>query len=262
MVAVPRTSDRVRVVLVAVTALAQAVSSPLTTLGLGPRTNIAAISAANASPVTPAGYAFAVWSLIYAACLALAIYQLLPSQHDRRVHRRSGWWLAGAFTASAAWVPIFGIQISWLAQLLLVMLVVCLVFAARGFLVAGPAASIAEIALLRLPVMLYLGWATLAAAAGFATTFRAWGAPAAARWLDEICLVLVLSATIMSLFVVGRLIAIAGFVLTACWALLAIAVNTDNDSVRLTSVLAIVVLLCAVLGRIVRSHQRRVLLFG
>ena len=164
--------------------------------------------------------------------------------------------------ASAAWVPIFGIRISWLAQLLLVILVVCLVFAARGFLVAGPAAGIAEIALLRLPVMLYLGWATLAAAAGFATTFRAWGAPPAARWLDEICLVLVLSATIMSLFVVGRLVAIAGFVLTACWALLAIAVNTDNDSVRLASVLAIVVLLCAVLGRTVRSRQRRALLFG
>ena len=262
MVAVPRTSDRVRVILVAVTALAQAVSSPLTTLGLGPRTNIAAISAANANPVTPAGYAFAIWSLIYAVCLALAVYQLLPSQHGRNVHRRSGWWLAGGFTASAAWVPIFGIRISWLAQLLLVILVVCLVSAGRGFLVAGPAASIAEIALLRLPVMLYLGWATLAAAAGFATTFRAWGAPASARWLDEICVALVLSATIMSLFVVGRLVAIAGFVLTACWALLAIAVNTDNDSVRLAAVLAIVVLLCAVLGRTLRSPQRRVLLLG
>jgi translocator protein len=262
MVAVPRTSDRTRVILVAVTALAQTVSSPLTTLGLGPRTNIAAISAANASPVTPAGYAFAIWSLIYTACLALAVYQLLPSQHGRKVHRRSGWWLAGGFTASAAWVPIFGIRISWLAQLLLVILVVCLVFAARGFLVAGPAASIAEIALLRLPVMLYLGWATLAAAAGFATTFRAWGAPASARWLDEICVALVLSETIMSLFVVGRLVAIAGFVLTACWALLAIAVNTDNDSVRLAAVLAIVVLLCAVLGRTLRSPQRRVLLLG
>jgi hypothetical protein len=262
MVAVPRTSDRTRVILVAVTALAQTVSSPLTTLGLGPRTNIAAISAANASPVTPAGYAFAIWSLIYAVCLALAVYQLLPSQHGRKVHRRSGWWLAGGFTASAAWVPIFGIRISWLAQLLLVILVLCLVFAARGFLVAGPAASIAEIALLRLPVMLYLGWATLAAAAGFATTFRAWGAPASARWLDEICVALVLSATIMSLFVVGRLVAIAGFVLTACWALLAIAVNTDNDSVRLAAVLAIVVLLCAVLGRTLRSPQRRVLLLG
>lgn len=159
-------------------------------------------------------------------------------------------------------MPIFGIRISWLAQLLLVVLVVCLVFAARGFLVAGPAPTIAEIVLLRLPVMLYLGWATLAAAAGFATTFRAWGAPASARWLDEICVVLVLSATIMSLFVVGRLIAIAGFVLTASWALLAIAVNTDNDSVRLAAVLALVVLLCAVLGRTLRSPQRRVLLLG
>jgi benzodiazapine receptor len=262
MVAVPRTSDRVRVILVAVTAVAQAVAAPITSLTFGPNSNIGAISAANASPVTPAGYAFAIWSLIYSGCLALAVYQLLPGQHDRRVHRRSGWWLVGGFTAAAVWVPIFGLRISWLAQLLIVMLVICLVFAARGFLVAGPARSVAEIALLRLPVMLYLGWATLAAAAGFATTFRAWGAPASARWLDEICVVLVLSATIMSLFVVGRLVAIAGFVLAACWALLAIALNTDNDSVRLATVLAIVVVLCAVLGRTLRSPERRVLLLG
>jgi translocator protein len=262
MVAVPRTSDRVRVILVAVTALAQAVAAPLTTLGLAPGSIIAEIYAANASPVTPAGYAFAVWNVIYAACLVLAIYQLLPGQHDRRVHRRSGWWLAGAFICGTALVPIFGVRVVWLGQLLLVILVICLVFAARGFLIAGPAARIAEIALLRLPVMLYLGWSTLAAAAGFAATFRSWGAPASARWLDEICVVLVLSATIMSLFVVGRLVAIAGFVLTACWALLAIALSTDNDSVRLATVLAIVVLVCAVLGRILRSRQRRVLLFG
>ncbi len=102
------TSDRVRVVLVTVAAVAQAVSGPLTTLALGPSSNTGAISDANASPVTPAGYAFSVWGLIYAACLALAVYQLLPSQQERTVHRLTGWWLFGAFTASALWVPVFG----------------------------------------------------------------------------------------------------------------------------------------------------------
>jgi hypothetical protein len=262
MVAVPRTSDRVRVILVAVTAVAQAVAGSFTTWVFGPNSDTGSVYAANASPMTPAGYAFAVWNLIYAACLALAGYQLLPSQHDRRVHRRSGWWLAGGFLADIAMVLMFGIPLVWLGELLLVILVVCLVFAARGFLVAGPAPSIAEIALLRLPVMIYLGWATLAAAVGFATTFRSWGAPASARWVDQICVALVLSATIMSLFVVGRLVAIAGFVLTAFWALFAIAVNTRVDSVRLAVVLAMVVLLCAVAGRTLRSPERRILLLG
>src|SRR6476619_1208998 len=243
------TSDRVRVILVTVAAVAQAVSGPLTTLALGPSSNTGAISDANASPVTPAGYAFSVWGLIYAACLALAVYQLLPSQQERTVHRLTGWWLFGAFTASALWVPVFGTGAIWLSQILIVILVVYLVIAARGFLAVGPAASAAEEILLRLPVMIYLGWATVAAAAGFATTFRSWGMPASVRWATEICVVLVLSAAIMSLFVVGCLLAVAAFLLAACWGLDAVAANTAADSVRLAAIVAIVVLVCAVLGR-------------
>jgi hypothetical protein len=86
MWAMASTSDRAR--LVAVTAVAQAVTAPVTTWTLGPSFNIGAISDANISPVTPADYAFAVWGLIYAACIALAVYQLLPSQQERTVQAR------------------------------------------------------------------------------------------------------------------------------------------------------------------------------
>jgi hypothetical protein len=262
MWAMADTNDRVRAALVTVAAVAQAVSGPLTTLALGPSSNTGAISDANASPVTPAGYAFGVWALIYAACLALAVYQLLPSQQERTVHRLTGWWLFGAFTASALWVPVFGTGAIWLSQILIVILVVYLVIAARGFLAVGPAANTAEEILLRLPVMIYLGWATVAAAAGFATTFRSWGMPASARWVNEIGVVLVLSATIMSLFVVSRLVAVIGFLLTACWALLAVAVATDSNSVRNAAVIAMVIILAAVVGRTLRSRNRRAVLLG
>jgi hypothetical protein len=262
MWAMARTSDRARAVLVAVMAVAQAAAAPLTRWMLGPASNTGAISDANISPVTPAGYAFAVWGLIYVACLALAVYQLLPSQQERAVHRVTGWWLFGAFIASALWVPIFGTRTIWLAQILIVILVVYLVFAARGFLLVGPAGSTAEEVFLRLPVMIYLGWAIVAAAAGFATTFRSWGMPASARWANEIGVVLVVSAVIMSFFVVFRLVAVVGFLLTACWALLAVALATESSSVRNASVLGIVILLLVVLGRTVRSSDRRAVLFG
>jgi hypothetical protein len=256
MRAVARTSDRVRAIFVAVTSVAQVAVGTFA----GP--NIGSISDDNATPVTPAGWAFGIWILIYAGCLGLAIYQLAPGQQRRRVHRRSGWWLVGAFAASTAWVPVFGAQVLWLAQILIILLTVCLVFAARGFLLVGPARTPAEIGLLRLPVMLYLGWATVATAAGFATTFRSWGMPASARWVTEICVVLVLSAAIMSLFVVGRLFAVAGFLLAACWGLVAVAANTAASSVRLAAILAIVVLVSVVFGRTLRSPERRSVLLG
>ena len=262
MWAMASTSDRLRAIVVAVTAVAQVVAAPLTTSALGSSSNTGAISDANITPVTPAGYAFAVWGLIYAACLALAVYQLLPAQQGRTVHRQTGWWLAGAFTTAALWVPIFGTHNLWLAQILIVILVGYLVVAARAFLVVGPAPNITEEILLRLPVMIYLGWATLAAAAGFATTFRSWGMPSSARWVNEIGVVLVVSALIMSLFVVSRLVAVMGFLLTACWALLAVALATQSNSVRNAAVLGIVIMVAVVIGRTVRSPNRRAVLFG
>ena len=262
MWAMARTSDRVRAIVVAVTAVAQAVAAPLTIWALGRGSSTGAISDANITPVTPADYAFAVWGLIYAACLALAIYQLLPSQQERTVHRQTGWWLAGAFLCAALWVPVFGTRSLWLAQILILILVGYLVVAARSFVLLGSAPTVAEEVFLRLPVMIYLGWATAAAAAGFAVTFRSWGMPATARWVNSIGTLLVVSALIMSFLVVFRLVAVVGFLLTACWALFAIAVATDSSSVRNASLLAILIMVAVVIGRIIRSRNRRAVLFG
>jgi len=50
--------------------------------------------------------------------------------------------------------------------------------------------------------------------------------------------------------------------LTACWALLAVAVATDSNSVRNATVIAIVIILAAVVGRTLRSRNRRAVLLG
>jgi hypothetical protein len=257
-----KTSDRIRAVLVTVMAVAQVLSAPVTSLTLGPEAEQRPISDANLSPVTPAGWAFGIWVLIYAGSLVLAVYQLLPSQLPRRVHRKTGWWLLGAFTASTVWVPLFGTRVIWLSQIVIVMLVICLILVAHRFTRIGPAENAAEQFAFRLPVMLYLGWATVACIAGFGAMFRSWGMSADSRQMSEVGVALVLSATIASLFVVGRLAAIVGFLLAAFWGFIAVAAGTYVEDVRLAVVLAITVVLAAVLGRILRSGERRTVLLG
>ena len=262
MGAMVKTSDRIRAVFVAVFAVAQVLAAPVTSLTMGPGADQQPISDANLSPVTPAGYAFAIWALIYAGSLVLAVYQLLPSQLSRGVHRRTGWWLVGAFASSTIWVPLFGTGIIWLSQVVIVMLVICLIFVAVKFSRLGPAENAAERFAFRLPVMLYLGWATLAGVAGFGAMFRSWGMSPDSRPTSEVGVALVLSATIASLFVVGRLSAITGFLLAALWGFAAVAVATYSDDVRLAVVVAVTVVLAAVLGRTVRSGDRRTVLLG
>jgi benzodiazapine receptor len=139
-----KSSDRTRAVLVAVLAVAQVLSSPVTTRTFGPEADTGRISDANLSPVTPAGWAFGIWVLIYAGSLVLAVYQLLPSQLPRRVHRRTGWWLVGAFTSSTVFVPLFGTGVIWLSQIAILVLVVCLICVAHRFSRMGPAPNISS----------------------------------------------------------------------------------------------------------------------
>ncbi|HEX8488334.1 MAG TPA: tryptophan-rich sensory protein, partial [Propionibacteriaceae bacterium] len=176
-------SDLVRSTLLAVAAVAQVGSAPLTSLALGPSSDQGPISDANLSPVTPAGYAFTIWGLIYLGSLALAVYQLMPRQRGREVHRRTGWWLVAAFACSTVWVPIFGSRTIWLSQLVILALVACLAVVMIRLTRLGPAETTAERLLLRLPVSLYLGWATLATFAGFGTTLRSLGMPERAGWV-------------------------------------------------------------------------------
>jgi predicted metal-binding membrane protein len=50
--------------------------------------------------------------------------------------------------------------------------------------------------------------------------------------------------------------------LTACWALLAVAVATESNSIRNAAVIAIVMILAVVVGRTLRSRNRRAVLLG
>ena len=254
--------DLLRSVAVVVSAVAQALVGLGSQLLVDPASTNAAISNENRSPVTPAGYAFSIWLLIYLASLALALYQVRPDQRGLEVHRRTGWWLAGAFAASTLWVPIFSTRTIWLSQLVILALVGCLAAAARLLTGLGPATTRTEQVALRLPVTLYLGWALLATVAGFGATFRSLGMPERATWATAVSPLLVLAATATSVVAVGRLNAATGFAFTACWALVAVTVASSSTAVRVAAVLALLVILGVLVVRTSKSRRPRAVLFG
>jgi hypothetical protein len=62
--------------------------------------------------------------------------------------------------------------------------------------------------------------------------------------------------------VVTRVSAVAGFIFTACWALVAIAVGTYVDVVRVAALVAIVIVLGLAVARVVRSRHPAGVLLG
>lgn len=53
--------------------------------------------------ITPAGWAFSIWGLLYAGSFLFAIYQALPAQRDNALVAAVRWPASGAFLGNAAW---------------------------------------------------------------------------------------------------------------------------------------------------------------
>lgn len=198
--------------------------------------------------LTPANYAFAIWGLIYLGLLALAIYQLRPSQHrNPRFHPHS-YFLVLASLAQCLWIYLF---LSEQFVLSLIAMVEILLFLLAFYLRIGGGAAHASQRALRLgqnrgplgrrrdqgraitagerwclyrPLSLYLGWISIATVLNGALTLfiRGWGGWGLPPTFWTVLMMGV--ATELGLLVLLRR-QDGTFALVVVWALVAIALN-------------------------------------
>ena len=259
----PRTNaDLVRVALVVLFAALQPFSSLLAVLLPGDQATTGEVSDRYSHVLTPAGYTFAIWGLIYVASLGLAVYQALPSQHTRAVHRATGWWLAAAFAASTIWVPIWVSGALTVAQLVIITLVVCLAVALGRLTGMGPASTQAEQWLLRLPVSGYLGWATIATVAGTGTTAEWTGISLSDGAETTAAVVALLILAALSAWIASRVLAAAGFTALLAWGLVGVAVATPQTLVAAAALFAAFLPIVEMTVRAGRSKRPNAVLFG
>ena len=249
------TTDLVRGAVVAVLAVLQVVVA-----GFGGRgaagEPVGDVARSFPTPVLPAGWAFAIWGPIYLAFLGYAVYQVLPAQRGRPVHRATGWWLAASTVLNAGWILAFSARYLVVAELLLVALLVVLarVF---GWLSRERAGSTLERVALRFPVAFYTGWVSLAVVPGTAATGVRLGLPGDDT-LDTIAAVLILlvaAAIVASVTTFGT--AVVGYVASVVWALVGIALNQPPAPVGVAAAVAAVVVLFSAARRVSTSGDPR-----
>jgi hypothetical protein len=121
--------------------------------------------AADATMLAPAVPAFSIWSAIYLGLIAYAVYQALPRQAGRAVHRAVGWWTLASVLLNAAWILV--VQAGPLSlAVIVVLLAVLVVILAR--LRTIRASGWAEAIVVHGTMGLYLGWVLIATVANVA----------------------------------------------------------------------------------------------
>lgn len=175
--------------------------------------------------ITPAGYAFAIWGLIYLGLIAYSIYQALPAQRENAVTAQVSWALIGACLFQMLWVYVFLLTNFWLSVVLMLGILACLIVAYVRSRSVNPTRWVRW--LFQAPISVYLGWITVAAVVNVSgalfNTFYADGPallPSAVFWT---LLMMVVSAAIAA--TVALKYGDASFPAVAVWALSAIAIR-------------------------------------
>lgn len=220
--------------------------------------------------VTPDGYAFAIWGVIYIGLIAYSIYQALPAQRTDSVCQQISLALIGACVLQMAWVLAFLLYQFWLSVALMFAIVGCLWVAYLRSRSVRPTRT--RRWLLQSPISVYFGWITVAAVVNVASAIYATpvqddpllGQPYSLVTNEVFGLgaeVWTVILMIVSASIAARIAwrhSDAAYPAVTAWALSAIAVRHSNDIAPVTIVgVAGAILLSVLIVRIVASGQGR-----
>jgi benzodiazapine receptor len=223
--------------------------------------NTAEISNANPTLITPAGYVFSIWGIIYVLLGVFVIFQALPSQKEKEYTKKIGWLFVLSSVLNIFWLFLWQYEILGVSVVLMFLLLPTLIAIYLRLNIGRSAVSLREKLVVHVPFSVYLGWITIASIAnvavflvsenwdGFGINPETWAT-----------LVIVVALAITVLVLATRRDIAYGLVIV--WALTGIAVNQSGNQsiVTLTEASAIIVLLAlaavVLLSRLKSGHNK------
>lgn len=185
--------------------------------------SIATISDKFATLLTPAGYAFSIWSLIYVLLIIFAVYQardLFRPNMQNTLPQAAGPLFVISSIGNGLWTYVFVKELVLLSVVILLAMVVSLYLLLAKLRIALDDAPGKKIAFVWWPLMLYTGWVSVACVVNIAS------------WLDSVGVVLspllasaVLLVISVTLFVLLIWRNVRELVLASAWGIAAIGVQ-------------------------------------
>lgn len=192
-------------------------------------------------PIQPAGYAFAIWGLIYAWLVASAVFGVIARRDDRAWHKAQA-PLCISLAIGVPWLAIANASAIWATVTIIAMAVFAVIALLR--------APYADRWWFQAPTAIYAGWLTAASAVSIGTTMAGYGiALDALGWAYAgIALALVVALTVFQRRPAPEYLA------TVIWALVGVVVANGTAQVWVTALSAVGIL--ALSSRVVIASRR------
>ena len=207
--------------------------------------------------VTPAGFTFSIWGVIYTLLVLFVVYQALPKNRDKPFLGQVGLLFGLSSLCNVCWLFLWHYDLITFSLVLMLALLASLILIYRRLDIGRAAVSLKEMALVHLPFSVYLGWISIATIANVSVALTAvgwdgWGIEASTWAVAIVCVALLLS---LAMLLLRKDVA---FNLVVVWALFGIlSKQSAYDDIVLACEVAIAVILVAAAAVVVFSKLKR-----
>lgn len=209
------------------------------------------ISAIYPTAITPAGYAFAIWSLIYLGTIFFSIYQILPVASENGLIGKIRIPYLLLCAANIGWIFCWHYEMIPVAMVLMLVLLATL---AKINVELAEARDNGEIWFAGVPFSIYFGWITLATVLNLTILLSYWGlsfGPAAESYISAFVVAI---AAIIGIVIRFRIDS-TSYPLAIAWGVTAIGVEQSGSTILvLTAALAMMALIFFALWGFVKDR--------
>ncbi len=216
----------------------------------------AEISNANPTLITPAGYTFAIWGVIYVLLGVFVIYQALPRERERSFQKQVGWLFVLSSILNIMWLFAWQYEYLPVSVVLMFLLLASLILIYVRLDIGRAKIGWAERLAVHLPFSVYLGWITIASIANVATTLVSldWDGFGISPEIWAVSIILI--ATVIAILVAVRRRDIA-YEAVIIWAFIGIAANqSSNQTIVILTYACAVIVAIALVASIVYKKRR------
>jgi len=219
--------------------------------------NTAQISDSNPTLITPAGYVFSIWGIIYILLGIFVVYQALPGEQIGQFRKRIGWFFVLSSMANIVWLFLWQFEYLSLSVVLMFLLLAALILIYLRLGIGKSSVTVREKLAVHMPFSVYLGWITVASIANVAATLVSFNWDGFGINSETWAILVIIVALVITTLVIATRKDIA-YALVIIWALLGIAAKQSGNQtiVMLTEISAAIVVI-ALAAIILLTKMRR-----
>lgn len=207
--------------------------------------NTAQISDANPTLITPAGYVFSIWGIIYIMLGIFVVFQALPSEKEKSYQKRINWLFVISSLLNVLWLILWQFEQLIPSTALMFLLLATLSLIYLRLNIGKSAVSLRERLAVHLPFSVYLSWISIASIANVAVALVSVNWDGFGIDPETWAALLIIIALVLTLFVVATRKDLA-YGLVIVWALVGIAVKqSENPNVAVIATVSAVIVAVA-----------------